>query len=69
VTSKPAFGADQRLFENRVLKLVSRQLPPYPRPTDRPQQQRITRAAEIYLRQCAEIERGTRKRVTWIRLD
>ena len=54
-----------KVFKNRVLKLVSRQLPPYPRPTGRPQQQRITRAAEIYLRQCAEIERGTRKRVTW----
>jgi len=54
-----------KAFKSRVLALFSLRLPPYPRPSGRPQQLRITRAAEMYANQQREVTLGTRKQISW----
>lgn len=52
-------------FKNRVQALIRLGLPPYPKPSGRPQEDRITKAAALYLQQQQEIKNGTRKRANW----
>ena len=54
-----------KAFKRRVLALIALQLPPYPKPSGRPQQSRITKAAEMYAKQLREIAEGRRDRVNW----
>ncbi len=55
-----------KAFKSRVVSLVKQSLPPYPKPSGRPRNLRVTRAAEMYVEQLREMNRGRRKRVTWI---
>lgn len=52
-------------FKKRVLALVGQRLPPYPKPSGRPQKPWITKAAEMYADQRREMKRGERKKVNW----
>ena len=54
-----------KAFKRRVLSLIAVQLPPYPKPSGRPQQSRITKAAEMYAKQQREIAAGRRDCVSW----
>jgi hypothetical protein len=54
-----------KAFKRRVLVLIALQLPPYPKPSGRPQQSRIAKAAEMYAKQQREIAEGRRDRVNW----
>lgn len=54
-----------KAFKRRVLALIGLHLPPYPKPSGRPQQSRITRAAEMYTKQQHEIKEGRRERANW----
>ena len=54
-----------KAFKKRVLALVGQRLPPYPRPSGRPQQPWITKAAAMYADQLRDIRQGGRKRVNW----
>lgn len=52
-------------FKRRVLALIGLHLPPLPKPSGRPQQPRITRAAAMYSGQQREIAQGRRERINW----
>jgi hypothetical protein len=54
-----------KAFKSRVLALVRLHLPPHPKPSGRPRQPRITKAAAIYADQLRETKRGVRKRINW----
>jgi hypothetical protein len=54
-----------KAFKRRVLALVAVNLPPYPKPTGRPRQPRITEAATMYAAQLREVQQGMRKAVNW----
>jgi len=55
-----------KAFKSRVVSLVKQNLPPHPKPSGRPKNLRVTRAAEMYAEQLREMKRGRRKRVNWI---
>jgi hypothetical protein len=55
-----------KAFKSRVLALIRLRLPPYPRLSGRPQQLRITRAAEMHANQRREVALGVRKQISSI---
>jgi hypothetical protein len=54
-----------KALKGRVLALIRLHLPPYPKPSGRPQKRRITKATEMYTQQCLEVKRGQRERISW----
>ncbi len=54
-----------KAFKRRVVDLIGMALPPYPKPSGRPRQARITKATAMYVRQRGEKVEGHRKRINW----